>query len=130
MGGGDGRPSPSSNSYLFFAVLLVGAGVDPLDVLGAEEVGAAKGVGAEEDAGGLHEHRGRRLHLAGRLAEGDEAVVLHQDDAGGGVVGVDVRLDAVADGAGERLAGIGVGDPGGGGPAADDLVGEEAAGNG
>ena len=104
-------------------MVLVGAGVDSVDLLGCEGYSMRGGA----DHGCFDGHEGGREDFFGVSAEGDEAVVLEPDGFGRGSPLFGVLFGGVADGAGEGEAGVNVGHPGAGGAAADDFVGEIAS---
>ena len=111
--------------------MFVGAAGDAGDLGWRQKLrgfAAARGRGAEENAGGFVGHEGGGEDSVGARAEGDEAVVFEEDDARRLAGAFDEGEGFAADGLREFQAGIGVGNEDGGFTAADDFVGEEAAG--
>ena len=88
--------------------------------------GASQLGRAEENARGLLGHQRGGQNRAGGGADGDETVVLQQDDAGRTVLRRDELVGLLHDFLRENGAGIDVGNEDRFGAAADDFVGEPA----
>lgn len=76
-------------------IVLVGSAVDPSHVGRAHRVRTTNSAGADENTGRLDRHERDRLHLADRLAEGNEPVTLQVDGLWRGAVRPLVAGEAV-----------------------------------
>ena len=104
-------------------MVLVGAGVDSVDLLGREGDGGAEA----SDRGGLYGHEGGGEHFFGVSAKGDEAVVLEPDRFGWRSPFFCILFGRATDRSREGEARVDVGNPGAGGAAANNFVGEIAS---
>ena len=102
--------------------MLIGTAGDALALGRGQEDGAAQGGRADEDLGGFLGHQQRTEDRLGRGADGDDAVILQEDDLGVAAGAFDERHDLPADGLREAEAGFGIRDEDGFDAAHDDLV--------